>query len=260
MTDSWFGRLLHRVSRLLFRNNVYRIRSGLGRGLLRQGGLGFLPQRISPEVAFLATLDLRGQTVVDAGGYEGIYTLAFARAVGPEGRVITFEPNPDNVRRIGENVRLNGFTNVEVRALALGREPGRLNLVIPTAEPARGSLEAEYQASLRQRHATRTIAVEVDSLDGQFAGDGWPRPDFVKIDVEAAELAVLEGMRRLLQSPGPALFIELHSGVDVRRLVQLLLTEGYALRHIESNTALDRATAEHPSSGHLYGRRVDAPR
>ena len=72
-------------------DRVYVVRHGLAKGLKRRGGLGFVPQmgRLSLEETFLEGLDLAGQTVYDIGGYEGVFTLFFARRVGPSGRVVT---------------------------------------------------------------------------------------------------------------------------------------------------------------------------
>ena len=105
----------------LVANHVYTVRHGLARGLRRRGGLGFVPQVGSPsrEEAFLEQLDFEGETVFDVGGYEGVFALFFARRIGSSGRLVTFEPNPQNYARIVENVKLNGFANVDVRPLAL---------------------------------------------------------------------------------------------------------------------------------------------
>ncbi len=109
----------------LVAQRIYTVRHGLARGLRRRGGLGFVPQlaALSTEERFLQQLTFDGETVYDVGGYEGIFTLFFARRVGPRGHVVTFEPNPRNFARIVENVRLNGFTHVQVRQVAVGSAP-----------------------------------------------------------------------------------------------------------------------------------------
>src|SRR5207245_1289668 len=127
------------------------------------------------EEAFIERLDLAGQTVYDVGGYEGIFTLFFARRIGVRGRLVTFEPNPANYARIVENVRLNGFPNVVVRQLALGAVPGRASLVFPTDETARGSLVDAIQHQIRQEKSVGAIEVEIDSIDRQIAS-GLPEP------------------------------------------------------------------------------------
>jgi len=67
-----------------FKNITYTVRNGLAKGLKRRGGLGFVPQ-VSPlmqEEKFLINLNLANQTVYDIGGYIGVTTLFFSKAVG----------------------------------------------------------------------------------------------------------------------------------------------------------------------------------
>lgn len=244
----------------LVAHRVYTVRHGLARGLRRRGGLGFVPQlgARTAEESFLEQLNLDGATVFDVGGYEGIFTLFFARKVGAGGRVVTFEPNPSNAARIAENVRLNGFPRVELRQIALGARPGRAALVFPADETARGSLEPRIADQIRAESGVRTVDVEVDTLDRQIAS-GLPDPDFVKLDVEGLELDVLRGMADVMTRRHPHLYIELH-GADARLKLEnltavtaVLWSHGYAVRHVESGRVL-RGTDDLPTAirGHLY--------
>jgi len=233
-------------------HGVYTVRSGVAKGLRRRGGFGFMPRQMSEEETFLARLDLCGKTIFDVGGYQGIYTMFFARAAGPKGRVVTFEPNPVNYASILDNVQLNGFGNVVVKQVALAERKGKAEFVFPGREPARGTLRADYQASLARRSDSLRIAVMLDTLDNQLQLAELPPPDFIKIDVEGAEVEVLRGMTHVLQGYRPALFIEVHTGVDVPRLVRLLADADYELSDIEQNI---RITPDHVGAfqnGHLY--------
>ena len=234
------------------RDWTYKIRHGLAAGLKRKGGFGFVPRSLSPEEKFLLELEWKGQTVYDVGGYEGVFTLFFSKAVGPAGRVITFEPNPINCQRIRENIRLNGLDNVQLFQLALGARSSMGKLVYWPEEPARGTLDSSYQESLRQTGDTRCVEIEVDSIDNQLASGRLPAPDFIKIDVEAAELEVAEGMNQTLALHKPRLFIEIHSGVDVGRLTRNLQAGSYSLHHVESNTRIDSTNTQLAYNGHLY--------
>lgn len=81
----------------LVKNHIYTSRSGLTKGLKQKGGLGFIPKRpLTREEKFLLGLDINGQTIYDIGEHAGIFTMFFARSVGKNGKVITFEPNPWN--------------------------------------------------------------------------------------------------------------------------------------------------------------------
>ena len=229
---------------------VYTIRSGVATGLKRRGGFGFIPRETTREEAFLAALDFRGKTVFDIGGYEGIYTLFFARAVGARGHVVTFEPNPVNYALIRQNVELNDFRNFTLKSIALADRKGSADLLFPIREPARGTLRADYQADLASRFQSRKVTVDVDTLDNQLTD--LPAPDFIKIDVEGAELEVLRGMQKLIREYRPALFIEVHTGVDVRRLVKLLADANYEVCHVERDAIITPENAGALKNGHLY--------
>lgn len=246
--------------RRLVANRVYVVRHGLARGLKRRGGLGFIPQMCmqrTREEAYLERLDFTGQTVYDIGGNEGIFTLFFARRVGASGCLVTFEPNPRSHARIVDNVRLNGFTSVDVRRIALGAAPGRGSLVFPTDERARGSLVGDIQSQIRQEKRVVAIEVDIDTIDRQIA-NGLPEPDFVKIDVEGFERDVLAGMMGTLARRRPRLYIELHGADRLRKLdnaravVGDLWRAGYRIHHVESGrTIQDPFETAFAIDGHL---------
>jgi FkbM family methyltransferase len=246
--------------RPLVANRTYTVRHGLATGLKRRGGLGFVPRLAAPtaEERFLGSLDLDGRTVYDVGAYEGVFTLFFARRIGPSGRLVTFEPNPHNCARIVENVRLNGFTHVDVRPIALGARPERRTLVYPPGEAAKGTLAREIQAQIRRQPAAAAITVDVDTIDRQIAL-GLPEPDLVKIDVEGLECEVLDGMAQLMARRRPALYIEMHGADPERKLANAtavagrLWRAGYTIRHVESGLTIDAAPALPAARrGHLF--------
>jgi FkbM family methyltransferase len=258
------GQPIKRLAKLVLQpiaaDRVYTVRSGVARGLKRKGGYGFLPGFLKPrtrEEAFLAGLDLAGLTVYDIGGHEGAFTLFFARAVGPEGRVVVFEPNPHSAARLLHNVALNGFTNVELQPIALGSGPTTATLVVNPESSGRSRLERPEQAQTGAGSAER-VEVEVDSLDGWISAKRLPQADFVKIDTEGFEHEVLIGARATLERVRPQLFIEIHGtgakqkASNARAVVTFLTDVGYTITHVESERAVVPATSDVASAGHLY--------
>lgn len=241
------------------RNRVYTVRHGLAKGLKRSGGLGFLPRvsPMTPEEKWLTDLDLNGCVVYDIGSFEGIFTMFFARAVGPAGKVVTFEPHPRNADKVVENVRLNNFQNVEVRRIALGKESSKAILASRSSETGTASLHDSIQGDiLKGRHA-ETFEVEVDSLDRQVARHNLPAPDLVKIDVEGLEMDVLLGMRETMQAHKPNLFIEIHDYLaeetaSLRREVEFLIANGYSVFHVEAGSTVGSPEEIVANAGHLY--------
>jgi FkbM family methyltransferase len=212
------------------------MRTGLAKGLKRRYGLGFKPKfALTAEERFLKNLDYSRKTIFDVGGYVGILTLFFARAVGNSGKVVTFEPNPTNFEELLYNVRLNRLTNVTLVPIALGRESRKMTLMLDPLYPSRGTLAKNLQEECLKRGNARFVEVEVDSLDNQMRLQSLPTPNFIKIDVEGFEEDVLCGMAETIQVHKPDLFIETH-GVMHQEIVENLLSAGYSIYHVESDT------------------------
>jgi FkbM family methyltransferase len=245
-------------ARPLLERRVYRMRRGLALGLRRRGGFGFIPQlRPTPEQVFLRNQRFEGLTVYDVGTFEGIHSLFFSRAVGEAGHVVGFEPNPRTFRRAVENMALNHVTNVELLPMAVGQRSEVAALRFDPRDAGRGSIQAADEHERPSARGT-TVNVDVRPLDDLVLSGRIPPPDFVKIDVEGAERAVLAGMEQTLRQHGPSLFIEVHGHDDAEKLaaVRSILagqaTLGYRCRHVETNRELHHGDTDLPIRGHLY--------
>lgn len=241
---------------------TYVVRHGLAAGLKRRGGIGFIKRPLSKEEAFVQQLDLRGRVVYDIGAYQGEYTLFLARAVGPDGCVVTFEPNPDNYHRVLENVALNGFRNVRVLNIALGDRTGVASLTFRPSERAAGSIEQHLADEMATSKEAKTLEVRIETLDSLIQRERLPIPDFVKIDVEGLEFDVLTGMAETISSHSPALFIEIHgAGMErkvenAQRVVERVTRDGYTVVHVESDSAVTTANAAVAREGHVFCRAI----
>jgi len=146
-----------------------------------------------------------GMTVLDVGAHVGQYTLLASGIVGPAGRVIAFEPHPVLGRVLERNVTRAGCQNVTVLPVALSRASGAGTLVLHPPDNFGGSSLRPDDASARHARAT----VEVTTLDKALDRLGGPPVDLVKIDVEGAELDVIDGARgTLAANPGIVLIVE----------------------------------------------------
>jgi FkbM family methyltransferase len=250
------GRFMKRRARSLLDRRVYRVRRGLARGLRRRGGFGFIPQlRSTPEQRFLRSLELEGKVVYDIGAFEGLHTLFFARRVGRAGRVFAFEPNPRTSHRALENLELNHVKNVELLPIAIGDRSDLVPLLFDPQDAGRGSI---VEGGPTRRRTKASVPVEVRPVDELVAAGRVPPPDFVKIDVEGAEGAVLAGMEDTLRRHRPPLFIEVHGHSEAEKLanVQSILERqravGYRCRHVETDQELPPRDGDVPIRGHLY--------
>jgi FkbM family methyltransferase len=146
-----------------------------------------------------------GATFYDIGANIGFVTLIAAKLVGPSGRVVAFEPVPKNVAAIKENLALNGIDWVDVQETAMGRDSGTASLIVSDVSAFSRLASINVPPGARE-----TIEVRVDSVDEFLARGSERPPDVVKIDVEGAELEVIEGMRHTLAEHQPVILCEIH--------------------------------------------------
>ncbi len=152
-----------------------------------------------------------GWICADVGAHMGLITLLLARLVGADGRVIAFEPFPENVRLLREKCLFWGYAErvcIENTAVSNGAD-NRLWLFTGRG---RSSTEWNIMGHDVDGNVTKPeLEVCATSLDAYFPVGS--NLDFVKIDVEGAEAKVLTGMRRLLSEARPVVVVEFHDEV-----------------------------------------------
>lgn len=214
--------LKSRALRFMFRRlerGILRVPQGRGQALIMDmsyipvshahaGALASGSLENSVQEALVRHLP-HGGVMYDVGANLGFFSLVAARLVGPEGRVYAFEPAPENAAAIRRNAELNRVGNIVVipRAVASRRATARLQLV----DDQSWSRLEEFG---KHPGTERVIEVETVALDELVDSGELPPPTLVKIDVEGAELAVLEGMRATLSKYRPAIICELHDTQD----------------------------------------------
>ena len=147
-----------------------------------------------------------GDHFVDVGANLGYFALIAAAAVGPEGRVDAFEPDPDNRVRLERHLsRNNNPRQVHVHAVALADRDGSA-MLHRTTDPAAAN---HGQSSLLPHDALGDSGeVRLARFDTILPE---ARPHLIKIDVEGAEAAVVEGLRPLAESDTPPAIIAEHA-------------------------------------------------
>ena len=144
-----------------------------------------------------------GTLVLDVGAALGLWTLPLGRIARDRGsRLWCFEPNPENIPWLTENIERNGLGRVaEVKPVALGARAGTAHLRHGEHGGGNGAVAVTETAD------SRAVPMErIDDLD-------LPLPvSFVKLDVEGFELEVLRGARRTIERDRPVVFGEFSSG------------------------------------------------
>jgi FkbM family methyltransferase len=164
-----------------------------------------------------------GTCVIDVGANVGIFTVSLGSALRTKGTVWACEPLPSNVERLQENLRLNDLNNVDVHPLALGNRKGEVTFHL-SDDPAFHSIVAVAQ----RRDSGRTVTVKMDRLDNIWHEAGCPAVSLIKIDVEGAELQVLEGAQELIATNRPELMLEANTPAHLDALAGWLKPRGYS--------------------------------
>jgi FkbM family methyltransferase len=180
------------------------------------------------ELRFLCQNLRRGQVAVDVGAHKGAYTYWMRRRVGLSGIVYAFEPQPRQVPYLREVFSAMGYENVELVPKALSDQCSQKPLHVPTG------VGKSHMASLEDSKAglamSAAYSVDATTLDAFFENQRRD-PDFLKIDVEGHELAVLNGGLRILKNHRPTILLECEgrhrADGDVWSVLNLLQSLGY---------------------------------
>jgi len=171
-----------------------------------------------------------GMTVFDVGANVGLYALLAASRVGIRGQVHAFEPAPDNFLSLEENVRRNHFTNVTVNHAAVSDACTSARLYL--SPPGNCGKHSMFPTN-KQRDS---IEVPCVSIKTYMKKKKLQKVDLLKIDVEGAEMLVLNGTAQLLSSPcSPIVFCEVSDelaapfGYSSRDAKGLLRSHGYKI-------------------------------
>jgi len=219
---AWYGKLLRLPFSLIPPDTVVPVLQGRLKGARWVVGSGnhgcwLGSYEYEKRIAFEERVTAGG-VVFDVGAHVGFYTLLASRLVGPSGKVVAFEPLPRNLQFLKRHLRLNQVDNVTVIEAAVLDSDGE----IAFAEGPNSSM-----GSVSQQGELKITSVSLDAL---VSRGEVPAPQYMKIDVEGAELSVLLGARSILSETPPTLFLATH-GRDVhQRCCDLLESLGYYLQ------------------------------
>jgi len=183
------------------------------------------------ERQVLRRILLAGAVVVDAGANIGIYSEFLSRCVGPTGVVHSFEPSPDNFKRLHAATRK--LSNVRLSQAAVGEHSGNSELYLSD------KLNVDHRAYMANGDSRRTVPIEMVALDDYFKPG--ERVDLIKMDIQGYELHALRGANRVLEdNPDIKLLVEFwpyglkRAGANWVDLIAALEQKGMAIRQVSS--------------------------
>jgi FkbM family methyltransferase len=170
-----------------------------------------------------------GSVVLDAGANVGYFSLLFAKWLRGNGTVHSFEPCPDTARRFERNLELNSSLRplIQLHQVGLSDCSGKMSMNVP--DPS--------NRGCNYLSASGNTEVDVTTLDAFCAKEELTRVDFIKVDVEGCEVALLNGAEKTIRRFRPVLMIEVNPGTLQRSghraidLIQAIGRHGYRMHY-----------------------------
>jgi len=207
-------------------------------------------------------LSTAGDTIIEVGANVGTETVGFSDLVGPSGRVIAFEPHPDNLGALNETLPLAMYKNVTLMPFAVGAEVTTTRFAAPPTTARSQGIghilgPEESQRGTITDHAAEVdwpvIEVECVTLDSLADHLGPVRLLFV--DAEGAEVSILQGGDKYLRMHRPDIVVEavpdhlVRLGSSVEELYETLRDLGYlcfAFRRLHLEELIDPTSSIDP--------------
>ncbi|WP_414572783.1 FkbM family methyltransferase [Nostoc sp. CCY 9925] len=176
-----------------------------------------------------------GMTVIDVGANVGVYTFSAALKVGSKGRVLAVEPFSGCVRCLQETCRINQLSWVNVCAGAASDRNGTVKLLLHSANELNQVISSDAAENISSDSFEEATCFTLDSLIDQ---ENIERVDFLKIDAEGHEMAVLAGSQKLLTEFSPIILYENIAGSQGSNIevAQYLTNKGYQLFYYQPYT------------------------
>ncbi len=180
----------------------------------------------------ITTLIKPGSVCIDVGANVGIHSLTMAQAIENNGKVYAFEPHPEIIKRLCENIRINNFIQIEAIQLGLSNKTSSAILKdegFDIANKGTAKIIEDLDSSDKPTFTISTI-----TLDEFVEQRELKQLDFIKIDVEGHESAVFEGAEKTIAKFHPIIIFEndLEHPEQTQKLLSFLESKDYQFYEI----------------------------
>jgi FkbM family methyltransferase len=177
-----------------------------------------------PELNLFSYLAERSKTIIDIGANTGLYSIT-SSALNPNSKILAFEPNATNIKRLNKNIELNGFKNIQVIEQVVGDMTGTVSFSVPvvdiisdTSSVLSDFSKSSYEGQLQWKQ----VLVPQISLDDFFKG-ATEKIDLLKIDVEGYEMNIFKGAGEFFQTHSPLIFCEIFLDDEKKKFFEAFL-------------------------------------
>ncbi len=184
------------------------------------------------EIKVIKRFVKKGDTVVEVGANIGFYSAVISTAVGEKGMLHAFEPEPTNFRHLQSTI--GKMQNVKANNVAVSDKKGKLNLYTSTL------LNVDHRTYAVSEYG-KVLSVDADSIDSYLNGNN--KVDFIKMDIQGAEMFALRGMSNTLDAnPEIKILTEIEpfglntSGSSVDEFYNFVVSKNFKIYLIKNNT------------------------
>ncbi|MHC4122149.1 MAG: FkbM family methyltransferase [Planctomycetota bacterium] len=238
----FIGDCLRRFARLYREGSVVSIKSGYLAGYKWKRSHRYLSgywlgsYELSVQKCLVRELK-PGDIFFDIGANAGFFSLLGSKQVGEEGHVFAFEPLPENFKAVKTQLEVNNMLNCTVVETAVSDFVGEIRLWEGTDTST---------AHIGTRGDKQKGCKSVKSITLNEFVQTAPLPNFIKIDIEGAEIQALRGADLLLRGSNPPRFlIELHGKRVGQQVGEILEQAGYSLYTLERERVLSDPMPHH---------------
>jgi len=133
----------------------------------------------------------KGDVVIDIGAFPGDFTVYASKLVGPKGLVISFEPDKANLKLLEKNIKLNKLNNVRLVKKGLWSKESLLKFICDGPHSKVFELDKKHGFS---------ETIEVTTLDKFLKKENINKVNFIKMDIEGAEIEAVKGMKKTMKN------------------------------------------------------------
>ena len=184
------------------------------------------------EIELIKKYVKSGDVVLDIGANIGFYSNIISSLVGKDGMVHAFEPDPINFKHLQSVTK--GLKNIKINNLAVADKQGELKLYTSTL------LNVDHRTYKTDDYG-KSFTVKADTIDNYL--DGNRKVDFIKMDIQGAEVYALHGMSKTIDAnPQIKILSEIEpfglkaSGASVDEFYDFIISKNFKIHLIKNNT------------------------
>ncbi len=183
---------------------------------------------LSDEESFYKYLKFENKVIVELGSNLGIYTIYFSNAVGINGKVYSFEPNPIIFNLLVKNLKINNCYNVKPFNFGIGDNDEKLTFISKQFVFETGSFDKSIQEKLKKDifgyKKWNIDTKKLDTVKDLYINE---KIDFMKIDIEGMEIEALKGAKKVIINDSPDIYLEIHGKDNSEKIEKLKIVSAF---------------------------------